>query len=114
MPSLVVRNRMVVRASYSGHSMDELNMDALTRQTAMNAKAESLVGWHLAAFCGRCRILAQIDIDRLPPAHAGRTVREIVARLRCSRCGQWPVSVTLADGHDGADHAERQRIELLP
>jgi hypothetical protein len=64
--------------------------------------------------CTPCRILVQREVATLCPTHAGQTVAEIVARLQCSRCGELPASVTLADGHEGDGRAERQRVDLLP
>jgi hypothetical protein len=56
----------------------------------------------------------QREVAALCQAHAEQAVAEIVVRLRCSRCGEWPSSVTLSDGHEGDGGAKQQRIDLLP
>lgn len=83
-------------------------------EATMNARVREFSGWHLAAFCAGCRVLVQLDVDRLSTAHAERAVCEVVSRLRCSRCGEWPASVTLASGHEGDGRAERQEVRLIP
>lgn len=57
-----------------------------TWQMTMDAKLETFAGWHLSTSCARCWVLVQLDVDRLRPAHAGRTMAEVVERLRCCRC----------------------------
>ncbi len=46
-----------------------------TWQTTMDAKLETFAGWHLSAFCAGCRVVVQLDVDRLRHAHAGRRWR---------------------------------------
>lgn len=83
-------------------------------QSAMDAKLAAFPGWHFRIHCARCSLVVQLDLDRLRAARPDLHVAQAVIRLRCSRCGEFPDGVALADGHEGDGRAETQRIDLLP
>lgn len=83
-------------------------------QQTMDAKLSVFAGWHLSVHCAGCRLTVQLEVDRLRVRHPDLHVAQAVVRLRCSRCGELPAAVSLADGHEGDGRADRQVIELLP
>jgi hypothetical protein len=83
-------------------------------QSAMDAKLAAFPGWHFRIHCAHCRLVMQLDLDRLRMARPEIHIAQAVVRLRCSRCGELPDAVALANGHEGDGRADRQRIELLP
>lgn len=83
-------------------------------QSAMDAKLTAFPGWHFHIHCARCRLVVQLDLDRLRNARPDLHVAQAVIRFRCSRCGELPGSVALSEGYEGDGRGERQRIDLLP
>jgi len=79
----------------------------------MDAPLSAFNGWHFAAFCAGCRVVVQLDVDKFSARHTDAYVAQVVVRLKCSRCGELPAAVTLANGHEGDGRAERQQVELL-
>jgi hypothetical protein len=85
----------------------------LTRATALRGLLIGFAGWQMSIHCPACRLVVQLrcaDIDGTLP---GLTVGEVVARLRCSRCGGRPSSVVLADGAPGMGRAVVRHVELF-
>jgi hypothetical protein len=80
----------------------------------MDAPLSVFAGWHFLVGCTPCRLLAQVDVDYLLRTHGDPRVVVVVAKLKCSRCREWPAAVTLAEGHAGDGRAERRRVELIP
>lgn len=101
---------------YSGSRWQKLHKACMTWtwQTAMDAKLSAFAGWHFRVHCAACRVLVQIDVGRLRRSNPDLHVSQAVIRMKCSRCGDLPAAVTLADGHEGDGREERQKIELLP
>jgi hypothetical protein len=88
-------------------------MQAPTRATALAMHLADLHGWHLAAHCARCRLLVRVEVARLAVAHGSAVLGAVVRRLRCSRCGASPESVTLANGAEGDGRADLRRVRLV-
>lgn len=91
-----------------------MTMDWLpTRLSALARPAAELHGWHLMVFCKACRVLVRLEVERLARRRTGARVVDVVDRLRCSRCGAPPASVTLADGVQGQGVRTVHQVELV-
>lgn len=86
----------------------------ITRAAALAAPLRQFQAWHMLVFCERCRLLVRLDVDRLVSRQGDKTVGAVVQRLRCSRCGSSPASITMANGAPGGGQADMQRVELSP
>lgn len=84
-----------------------------TRLSALARPAAELHGWHVMVFCRSCRVLVRLEVGRLSIARPGARMVDLVDRLRCSRCGAPPASVTLADGVQGQGVRQVHQVELL-
>jgi hypothetical protein len=78
-----------------------------TRAAALASPLRSLVTCWIDVRCdpAQCTGIVVLPIKMLVRQHGGRvTLASVVARLRCSRCGERPVSVTLvsAPNHGAA------------
>ena len=51
--------------------------------------------WVLVCACRDCSAEVDLPIATLLPAHSATTVRQVLAQLRCQRCGQPPTGVLL-------------------
>jgi hypothetical protein len=69
----------------------------MDRTTALGTPLRDLAGWHLIIDCATCRMLRQVDVDRLPGQD--RIVSDMLPRLRCRKCGAEPCGVKLANAH---------------
>lgn len=85
-----------------------------TWQSALDARLDAFAGWHFRVHCAECRLTVLLEVDRLRARHPEIHVAQAVVRMKCSRCGELPAAVALADGHEGDGRADRQVIELLP
>jgi hypothetical protein len=86
----------------------------ITTAAALAAPLRQFQAWHLLVFCRDCRLLVRLEVDRLVARQGDKLVGDVVQRLRCSRCGSPPASVSLADGAPGEGRASFQQIELVP
>ncbi len=81
----------------------------MDRTEALSTPIARFATWHLSVHCDRCRFIRQVSIGRLP----GRTLAEVVPRLRCSGCRQPPARVRLANVNHGMITPVIE-VELLP
>jgi hypothetical protein len=86
----------------------------LSPAAALAAPLRQFQAWHLRVSCRHCRVLVRLEVDRLVVQQGGATVGDVARRLRCSRCGIPPASVSLADGAQGEGRADFHQIELIP
>lgn len=74
----------------------------LSRASALVWPLRAFAGWRLTAHCVACRLLVEVQIDRLRAQRGDWClVVDAVTRLRCSRCHRPPASVAIADGMEG-------------
>lgn len=65
-----------------------------------------MLDWKLMAFCATCRMIASRDVARLKAPPEMR-VLDLVAKLRCAKCGNRPHQVTFESN-------ERQGLGSYP
>lgn len=51
--------------------------------------------WVLVCACRGCLAEVDLPIAKLLPAHSATTIRQLLAKLRCQRCGEPPFGVLL-------------------
>jgi hypothetical protein len=71
---------------------------APTRATALATPLSAYRGWAILPHCANCRVMRQLAVDRLAQqVGSGTLLRDVLPRLRCSRCGEAPQGVLLCD-----------------
>jgi hypothetical protein len=86
----------------------------LTTAATLAAPLRQFQTWRLMVFCSHCRLLVRLEVDRLVARQGDKLVGDVVQRLQCSRCGNPPASVKLADGTQGEGRAGFQEVDLIP
>lgn len=86
----------------------------MTREKALESPLSALSAWMLAVHCGQCRLWSHLRVQELDRVFPGLTCNDVLARLRCSRCGAAPDTVTLRDGYPGMARREWNEITLTP
>ena len=51
--------------------------------------------WVLVCACRDCATEVDLPLAKLQPAYGSTTIRQVLAMLRCQRCGQPPAAVLL-------------------
>jgi hypothetical protein len=87
---------------------------APTRATALASPRRQFTGWTITANCPACHVLRSRTVETLMVTNGGAiTVGEVVARLRCKRCGGKPDWVRLADGLKGQAQGPIREVMLV-
>jgi hypothetical protein len=93
--------------------MEPLPDPPKTAAAAMASPLLPYAAWHLSVHCAECRQLSRVDIDRVYKTRPRIRMVDLVARLRCRRCGAPPASVRLRDHEQFTGRAEVVEIVLL-
>ena len=56
--------------------------------------------WVLVCACRDCAAEVDLPVAALLPAYGGSTIRQVLAKLRCQRCGGPPTGVAAAEPAD--------------
>lgn len=84
----------------------------MTREQALEMPLSALDAWTLGAHCAKCRVWSHLRVQELDRMFPGLTCNDVMARLRCSRCGAEPDGVVLRDGYAGMGRRAWTEISL--
>jgi hypothetical protein len=99
--------------SASVRAMEPLPDPPKTAAAAMASPLLPYAAWYLSVHCAECRQISRVDIDRVYKTRPRVRMVDLVACLRCRRCGSPPASVRLSDAEPFNGRADVVEIELL-
>jgi hypothetical protein len=76
--------------------MPDAPLEPLNKQEILASDISQFAEWWLSVYCARCQMVREFLPGQLLK-HAGKlgAVAEVIARLRCRRCGDPPEYVTV-------------------